>query len=123
MGTVYFTVVQPKPSEGNGLGPIIADSAEEFAAFDKLPIEVRQIIAEAPHPYSTQDIFRMYRKAAPDGERGLKSFCRLVRYGHEEHVGIEAFCMYGPGHPQADIGRKRKIKVHPNSLLARGHYG
>lgn len=66
-----------------------------WAAYDRLPIEIKRLIQEAPFNYSTRNIPGAIKKL------GREKVAEMIRANIKAHIKREASSHYGPTHPQA----------------------
>lgn len=69
--------------------------AGSWDAFDRLPVEIKRLIQEAPLNYSTRSVPGMLRKI------GKAKLIEIMRANMARDVRAAARMDYGPDHPQA----------------------
>ena len=66
-----------------------------WGAYDRLPLEIKRLIQDAPFNYSTRNIPGALKKL------GREKVAEMIRANIKAHIKREALAHYGPAHPQA----------------------
>ncbi|MDB5552416.1 MAG: hypothetical protein JWL86_2400 [Rhizobium sp.] len=118
MREVIVEMYEAASSASNAHGTGLVTLEKHMRDYDALPPAVRKVVSTLSYDYAVKPYRRFFDKRHNVSDAYLEAYGAALRELDNQQAGVEAYAMYGPDHPQANIGRKRKIKVHPNSLLA-----